>query len=75
LSFRDLDIEPSAKVLAKRIAKGGGWIVRGLSLVPLSAVLGRHRLIRALRYISRGAGQLAGTVGMRYEEYRKVHGA
>jgi succinoglycan biosynthesis protein ExoM len=75
LSFRDLDTEPSAKVLAKRVAKGGGWIVRGLSLVPLSAVLGQHKLVRALRYISRGAGQLAGTVGMRYEEYRKVHGA
>jgi succinoglycan biosynthesis protein ExoM len=36
----------------------------------------RHRqLIKTMRRISRGAGILAGVTGLRYEEYRKIHGA
>jgi succinoglycan biosynthesis protein ExoM len=58
-----------------RIAKAGGWIAQGLLHIPLSLALGQHVLVKGLRYICRGGGQLAGLAGVRYEEYRRIHGS
>ncbi len=75
LALCERELEPSISVRALRIAKGGKQIAQGLLMVPPSVVLGRHTLIRALWRVCRGAGMLAGMFGVRYEEYRKTHGA
>jgi succinoglycan biosynthesis protein ExoM len=75
LALCERDLDPSARTWLARIVKGGGHVVQGLLLLPL-AVLGRHALVGALRRVCRGAGMLSGTLGLRYQEYRrKTHGA
>lgn len=63
-----------ASVRAVRTVKGGGRIVQGLLLLPVCALLaplrGRHVLVKPLIHLCRGAGMLAGLIGVRYEEYR-----
>jgi GT2 family glycosyltransferase len=74
LALCERDLDPSARTRLVRIVKGGGNVVQGLLLLPL-AVLGRHALVEALRRVCRGAGMLLGTLGLRYQEYRrKTHG-
>lgn len=62
------------KTRAVRAVKGGGRVVQGLLLLPPSllvlALWGRWTFIQSLLYICRGAGMLAGLVGVRFEEYR-----
>ncbi len=59
---------------AVRIAKGCGRIVQGVLLMPLSLPVlflsGRWMFVQSLLYICRGAGMLAGMIGVRFEEYR-----
>ena len=59
---------------AVRIAKGCGRIAQGALLLPASLPVlflsGRWMLVRSLLYICRGAGMLAGMIGVRFEEYR-----
>lgn len=74
-SLCELDIEPpSVKPTVLPLVKGGGRIVEGLLRVPVSVIMGRHTLIRALYKICYGAGRLAGTAGLKYEEYRRTYG-
>jgi succinoglycan biosynthesis protein ExoM len=49
--------------------------VRALLTLPLSALSGRHAIIRSIQRVCRGAGYLAGAGGVRYEEYRRIHGS
>ena len=74
LAFCEMDLDPSASTLALRSAKAIVRIFRGLLLVPVSCVLGRHACIKALQDVYRGVGMLAGLAGITHEEYRKTHG-
>jgi GT2 family glycosyltransferase len=60
--------------LVVRIAKGCGRVVQGLLLflpsLPLSLVVGRQSMMKALVLVFRGAGMLAGVARIRFEEYR-----
>lgn len=69
------ELDPSWRVLALRVARGGGRIVRGAVLLPLSLLRGRHAVVETLRGMCFGAGSLAGVAGYRYDEYRTTHGA
>ena len=61
-------------VRAVRIAKGCGRVGQGLLLflpsIPLSLIVGRQAIMRALVLVCRGAGMLAGVLKIRHEEYR-----
>lgn len=69
------ELDPSWRVLALRVARGAGRIVRGMMLMPLSLLRGRHAVVETLRGMCFGAGSLAGVAGYRYDEYRTTHGA
>ena len=69
------DLEPTWRVRALRILRGGGRIVRGAVLLPISAFRGWHAVVETLRGMCFGAGSLAGVAGYRYDEYRTTHGA
>lgn len=69
------ELDPSWRVLALRIARGAGRIVRGAVLLPPSLLRGRHAVVETLRGMCFGAGSLAGVAGYRYDEYRTTHGA
>ena len=72
-SFCERDLNPSAWTLSLRLAKGVGRIAHGLLLLPTSLLSGRSALLRAVGRICMGAGNVAGAVGVRYEEYRRAH--
>lgn len=69
---RELDSAP--RVLAGRVAKGVARIGFGLALLPVSWIFGRHMMVRSLWYVCFGAGNLTGLTGLRYDEYKTVHG-
>lgn len=75
ITLAERDVDPSARALATRLAKAFGRVLHGAALLPPSALRGRAAALRALRSASRGVGMLAGTLGVRYQEYRKIHGA
>lgn len=54
---------------------GGYRIVRGVVLLPIGLVWGRHKVVAHLRQICVGAGMLAGSTGRLYHEYERTHGA
>ncbi|HEX2095675.1 MAG TPA: glycosyltransferase family 2 protein, partial [Longimicrobiaceae bacterium] len=68
------ELRPSLRVGAVRVAKGVVRIAYGLALLPFSWLLGRHMVVRSLWYVCFGAGNLTGLTGLRYHEYRTVHG-
>jgi succinoglycan biosynthesis protein ExoM len=59
---------------AVRIAKGCGRLGQGLMLlplsIPLSLIVGRQSIMKAMVLVFRGAGMLAGVLRIRFEEYR-----
>lgn len=69
-SLCERELRPSPKVSALRVAKGLARIAQGVVLLPLAAVRGWHVAVQAGRYISVGAGNLAGIAGVQYQEYR-----
>lgn len=69
------ELEPGPRVRARRVLRGGGRIVRGMMLLPVALLRGRHAVVETLRGICFGAGSLAGVAGYRYQEYRTTHGA
>ncbi|MBA4157287.1 MAG: glycosyltransferase family 2 protein [Gemmatimonadetes bacterium] len=71
LCERILHPAPAARV--GRVAKGFVRIAQGALLLP-TALQGRHALVRALRYMARGMGHVAGVAGLEFQEYRVVHG-
>lgn len=75
LALCERDLDPSVRTRLLRLAKSGKQVVQGLMLVPLSPILGYHALVKGGRHVCRGLGMLAGMMGLRYEEYRKTHGA
>lgn len=65
-------VGPAVRIV--RLAKGCGRVVQGLLLlflsVPLSLIVGRQPIMKALVLVCRGAGMLAGMLKIRHEEYR-----
>ncbi len=55
---------------------GGGVLIslRGIGSTLLAVPRGRTEVLAASRGVSLGAGAVVGALGIRYEEYRKVHG-
>ncbi len=71
----DKVLDPTPRRRAILLAKGGGRIAQGLAGLPLALVRGRAELVRTLGAVAKGTGRLAGVLGYRFEEYRRVHGA
>ena len=57
-----------------RGARGIARILKGLVLLPARLLQGRRGLLRTAMDVAAGLGTLAALLGIRYEEYRKVHG-
>lgn len=68
------ELNPTAGALFSRVAKGVARVGFGLATLPFAGLFGRHRFVRSLWYVSFGAGNLTGLAGMRYQEYRTIHG-
>jgi glycosyltransferase involved in cell wall biosynthesis len=61
---------PSMAVRAERVLKASTLVVSGLASLPITALMGRHHLVRSLLTTARGLGSLAGLLGHHYAEYR-----
>lgn len=69
----DRKLRPTPSANVERIGKAILRIVQGILLLPF-AFKARHTLVHALRYVARGAGQLAGLLGLHYQEYKVTQG-
>jgi succinoglycan biosynthesis protein ExoM len=49
-------------------------LAKGLLLLPISAIKGRHAVVSSLELVAVGAGYLSGKSGLRFERYRKTDG-
>jgi succinoglycan biosynthesis protein ExoM len=65
---------PWRRSAAGVLRDGCAHIARGAVKFPPSLVRGRTKAVGQLRDIAAGAGMIAGLLGWRYEEYRRVHG-
>jgi hypothetical protein len=59
---------------AKAIDNGLRCLVHGVIALVAGATRGRAERARGWCALASGAGWLSGSVGMRYLEYRRVHG-
>jgi glycosyltransferase involved in cell wall biosynthesis len=75
MAFTEVELAPAKWFAVSRvIAKGVVWIGRGLVSLPAAVVAGRHAVVKRLRWIAYGTGLWLGLTGMKYQEYRRVHG-
>lgn len=72
LCYRDLDPRWGRRV--RQVVRGLWRVARGLSLLPLALAGRRCAVLHGLQSICLGAGLITGVAGVRYEEYRVVHG-
>jgi glycosyltransferase involved in cell wall biosynthesis len=68
-----LDLSPAVVAWPPALVRGGTFTCAGLLLLPWGLIRGRHLLVRHLRYICYGVGVFAGLIGLRSEEYRRIH--
>lgn len=59
--------------VAVRILKGIGHILVGIMQMPIRVFYGLPGVVKGLRRVAFGVGNLAGAVGYRYEEYKNIH--
>lgn len=62
-AFVDRDVQPAYRWIPRRIVAAGAHLISGTALLFVSPV-------RGMRFIARAIGSLAGTIGIRYFEYR-----
>lgn len=74
-SLCERELRPGMATALARAGKAAAHLGLGLALLPVSPLRGRHAVVRALRHLWYGAGSLAGLVGVRYQEYRRLHGS
>jgi succinoglycan biosynthesis protein ExoM len=67
-------LTPSRRHRAWLALRAVGSISKGALALPVSAITAREAAVDSLRKVARGFGYLAGAAGIRYEEYRAVHG-
>ena len=70
----ELELRPSPFIRSMRLAKGLTRVLQGLLLLPSALVLGRRAGLKALLYMSTGAGNTTGALGVRFEHYRLPNG-
>ena len=49
-------------------------LVKGLLLLPVSVLRGRHEIVSSMELVATGVGYLVGKSGLRFERYRKTDG-
>jgi succinoglycan biosynthesis protein ExoM len=74
---RELEFQSSVTVWVGRLARGVGRTIQGLLLLPIATLRipsdgGVHAVLE-LQRIAHGIGCIAGLMGVKYEEYRKIH--
>jgi glycosyltransferase involved in cell wall biosynthesis len=74
-AFCEIDLRRMPAPRAQMAVRGALFIAAGLSLLPLGAATGSHKLVHYARYVAYGAGMLQAVRGRFYEEYKTVHGA
>jgi succinoglycan biosynthesis protein ExoM len=71
-SIWEKEAKPSIWIRLSSSAKALIQMIYGLLTVPLGLIQ-KHRAIAALLKIFRGAGRLAGLLGLDYQEYKTIH--
>lgn len=72
-SLLEKEFYPSLTTLIVRFIKGVALLVIGILKMIPATVMGKHAFADALLYIYRGAGTVAGLLGINYQEYEQVH--
>jgi glycosyltransferase involved in cell wall biosynthesis len=73
-SLCELEMRRSPLARGVRLAKGLTRMLQGLLLLPGVLVLGRRAGLKALRYMSTGAGNTTGALGVRFRRYQPSNG-
>ena len=69
-SLCEKTLYPSLWTRAERVAKASALVALGCASLPFTTLMGKHRMVRSLLLVARGAGSFAGLAGGRYYEYR-----
>lgn len=75
LALTEKDLAPSKNWAIFRFLKGIGRILQGCMLLLPSLLFGRTSAVKSLSCIARGAGMLTGIFGLKFEEYKIIHGS
>jgi len=74
LSVVDIANIDSLKTRLRLVIRACWCVIRGAFFLPLTWPLGREYPVLYLQYIYWGAGMFAGLFGLRYAEYKNIHG-
>jgi succinoglycan biosynthesis protein ExoM len=74
-TFVQLRINPGKKLVLVRVCKGILRILFGISVMILSIFRGYHTFVSGAQSVALGCGTFAGLFGIKYHEYKKIHGS